>query len=184
MTSINGIPLNEWRLLLHFGIFAIMSIIMLGASAFLLWYITIQRTNKKGSERIQKLKERAATDEKARVQLEKLQRKRRRKKARDKPQLIREIAFFLLPLGLGLLLLCVGVIPTLTDYITKDYVVYSGSFKVEITHSGRHSSSHIILEDGTRLNGTAGLRRDDTSGTVIYAKRSKLPLGAKSTPQN
>ncbi len=184
MTSINGIPLNEWQLLLHFSIFAIMSIIMLGASAFLLWYTTIQRTNKKGNERIQKLKERAETDEKARVQLEKLQRKRRRKKARDKPQLIREIAFFLLVFGLGIFILCVGVIPALTDYIKKDYVVYSGNFTIEITGNGRHSSRDIILEDGTRLDGTAGLHRDDFFGTVIYAKRSKMTLGAKSSPQN
>lgn len=184
MDAYNGVFINEWKLLVHFGLSAILSVFMLGASAFLLWFTVIQRTNKKGNERIRKLREKAETDEKAKVQLEKLLMKRKRKKARDKPHLIREIAFFLLPFGLGIFLLCVGVIPTLTDYIQKDYVVYSGNFTIEITWTGRHSSRDIILEDGTRLDGTAGLHRDDFFGTVIYAKRSKMTLGAKSSPQN
>jgi len=182
MTTYQGITIAEWKLLFYSLFGSIVVLLLFVVAAFLLWFLIIQRTNKKENKRIQKLKEQAATDEKARGKLEKLQRKRERKKTRDKPKLIREIAFLLLPLGLGILLLYAAV-PTLIDYIKKDYVVYSGNFTVEISYNGRFISEEITLEDGTTLEGTAGLHGDDTCGTVIYAKRSKMALGAKSDSQ-
>lgn len=45
----------------------------------------------------------------------------------------------------------------------------------------------LVLADGTALTGMAGFTREDTYGTVVYAKRSKIALGGQKTesePEN
>ena len=184
MTLYQGVPVNEWKLLLYFAFSFFFVVLCFAAAAFILWYTIILKTNKKGNKRIRKLTEKAATDEKAKLQLEKLQRKRKRKKAQDKPALLRKLAFFLISLTLGIVILCTGAIPLLTDYIKKDYIVYTGCFTVETEYNGRFISNSVTLEDGTCLSDSAGLRGDDTYGTVVYTKRTKITLGGRSDSQN
>lgn len=69
--------------------------------------------------------------------------------------------------------LSLGIVPNLTDYVRKDYVVYTG--EIEVCIQGK--SSYIELEDGTVVRGRGDFDSDDTYGTVVYSKRSKLFLG-------
>ena len=138
-------------------------------------YISLSGKNIKNKQRIRKLKKQAPTDEIAKANLEKLQRKSKRRKKRNRDNLIDNIVLWCLLIGLGLLTLCYGVIPTLMDYIKKDYVVYTG----EITVYESLRNSHIELEDGTTVWGRADFTEEDTFGTVVYSKRTKRVLGGQ-----
>ena len=75
--------------------------------------------------------------------------------------------------GIAVCALLVGVIPGWTDYAKKDYVVYEGA--TGVYRSGKYS--YIKLEDGTVIDGRAGLSYEDKYGTVVYSRRTKIALG-------
>lgn len=74
---------------------------------------------------------------------------------------------------MAVVMLAWGVIPGWTDYIRKDYVVYTG----EITVYNQMKRSRIELEDGTTIWGRGDFNEEDTYGTVVYSRRTKLFLG-------
>ena len=71
--------------------------------------------------------------------------------------------------------LLVCVIPGWTDYITKDYAVYSGNVSVDKVLR----TSQITLEDGTVLTGSLGLEKGQHNIQLVYSKRTKIALGMK-----
>ena len=67
------------------------------------------------------------------------------------------------------------VLPSWMDYVNKDYIVYTGDFRIE--ESGTKYGGYIILSNGEVLNGTALFESDDSNGTIVYSSRSKVVLG-------
>lgn len=173
MTSYNGIPISEGRLLTHSIIFTALTVIF--AVVLIIWMtMSLSMKNKKDRQHLRNLKRRAKKDDIAKKQLDKIKRKNRRKRYENKARVIFEIISWILLFALAAALLAGCVIPAWWDYIQKDYAVYTG--KVKVVDSMRQS--HIELEDGTTVWGSGDLEADDGSGTVVYAVRSKRLLGA------
>ena len=103
--------------------------------------------------------------------------KAKRKLVRELIEIIGFVLLFALLISLATTKL---IFPALSDYVSKDYVVYQGS--IEVTTGGRRS--HVMLEDGTKITGTADLDDSDTYGTVINSKKTKMILGGKREPAN
>lgn len=81
------------------------------------------------------------------------------------------------------------VIPLWTDYIKKDYIVYSGNFSVErngtIGIKYYRYSYDYILEDGTELSGSnMDLDIGEYNKTIVYSKRTKNVLGISQNSNN
>lgn len=168
-----GIEIAELKLILHVSVFALMFLLLTAAVAFWI-YTLIRGRNKKDKERMEKLKAKALTDENAAKALAKLERKHKRRRERNRTNLIYETVLFVLVACVAVFLLAYCVIPGITDYVCKDYVVYTGSFEVYGMRRVR-----IKLEDGTVLSGRAGFANGEAYGTVVYAKRTKIVLGGE-----
>ena len=142
--------------------------------AFSFWlYISLTMKNPKERQHLRKLKEKAQTDETARRQLEKIERKNKRRRQRNKDNIITDIIIWSATVCLAVAILAWGVISGWTDYIRKDYVVYIG----EITVHNQMKHSRIELEDGTTIWGIGDFNEEDTYGTVVYSRRTKQFLG-------
>lgn len=170
----HGINIGEWRLVLHNICFTFL--FFLSAVLVVVVFITYHGDrNKKLEERLSRLRERAKTDSYAKNQLAKLERKQSQKRRRELPE---KIFMYCLSLGLALVMLFVGVIPGWTDYVKKDYQVYTGRVEVEFRHGGRYSrSSYIRFEDGTTVSGTLGLGAGEHYEKIVYSKRTEIALG-------
>ena len=76
-----------------------------------------------------------------------------------------------------IILLAYALVPAILDYTIKDYVVYKGDFEVH----PQLRDGYTIIDDGTKLWGTAGYGDGKTHGSIVYAKRSSHILGADTT---
>ena len=170
----NGIPISEYKLLAHSVIFTISFLVLAVACAFLS-YAFLTMKNPKEKEHLQKLKEKAQNDESAKKKLEKIERKNKRRRKREKENIIADILIWSITICLAIVILTWGVIPGWTDYIKKDYVVYTG----EITVHSQIKHSRIELEDGTIIWGRGDFNVEDTHGTLVYSRRTKQFLGGR-----
>ena len=134
------------------------------------------RGNRKSRERIKKLTKKADTDRIARVELERIKRKFERRKKRNKIDTVKGFALLALFMTVLILSFSFTVVPISIDLIHKDYVLYEGEI---VVHDGRPRYAMIELEDGTMLKGNSIFLRNDTYGTLIYTKRSKLIIAAE-----
>ena len=174
MNTYNGILITEIRLLMHGIIFTIMLICLTVAFAFFA-YSCLSMKNPKDRQHIKKLREKAETDEIAKKKLEKIERKTKRKRKRNRTDIICDVVLWSIGVCLTVILLGWCVIPAWTDYVKKDYVVYTGEIKVydQMKHS------RIELEDGTTVWGKGNFDAEDTYGTVVYSRRTKQFLGGR-----
>lgn len=172
MKTFNGIPISEYVVLVHSIIFSVLLLGVLAAFGF--WLYTMKRMkNPKERQRLRNLKEKSRDDETAKKQLEKIERRNKRRRRRDREGVIVNVLIWCLSICFSVTVLSLGIVPSLTDYIRKDYVVYTG--EIEVCIQGKRS--YIELEDGTVVKGRGDFDSDDTYGTVVYSKRSKLFLG-------
>ncbi|MBR3894078.1 MAG: hypothetical protein IKJ35_02910 [Clostridia bacterium] len=173
MYTFEGIPISDLKVLVHNLIFSIMFLVL--AVVFGFWlYTSLTMENPKKKQRIKALKEKAKHDEAARKQLDKIERQNKRRRKRNRGNMIFDIFILVLSICCAGLLLFFGIVPGWIDYVKKDYVVYTG----EITfHYKLRSGSYIELADGTTVWGGKGaFDSEDTYGTVVYSKRTKLFL--------
>jgi len=172
MNLYNGIAISEHRLLVHSILFTVLFICLLVVVAF--WIHTIlSMRNKKNEQHIKKLKEKAKNDELAKKQLEKIGRKKKRRRKESRHNSIFDAVLLSVCICLAIVILSWCVIPGWADYFAKDYIVYTGEIKV-YAHM-RHS--RIELDDGTTVWGRGNFDEDDSFGTVIYSRRTKRLLG-------
>ena len=174
----HGIPISEFKLLFLTILFTVLFLAVVTAMGFLgyqLW-ASKQPSHNKSKARLRRLREKASTDEIAQKQLAKMERKQQRRKQRNRKEFAADIVILAIGFGITCALLFTQVIPGWTDYVQKDYAVYTGGF--EIIQMGKHHG--IELPDGTALTGIGDFDYDDTYGTVVYAKRSKITLGSQS----
>ena len=169
---LNGIPVSELRLIVHSVVFTLLFLSLMVASGFL-GYASLKLKNPKEKEHLRKLKEKAQSDEFAKKQLEKIERKNKRRRKREKENIITDAIIWSISVCLAIVILAWGVIPGWTDYVKKDHVVYKG----EITVCQKIRRSYIELEDGTVIWGIGNFDQEDTYGTVIYSRRTKQFLG-------
>ncbi|MBQ9749879.1 MAG: hypothetical protein IJV87_04755 [Clostridia bacterium] len=169
---LNGIPVSELRLIVHSVVFTLLFLSLMVALGF--WgYASLKLKNPKEKEHLRKLKEKAQSDELVKKQLEKIERKNKRRRKREKENIITDAIIWSISVCLAIVILAWGVIPGWTDYVKKDYVVYKG----EITVYQQTRRSRIELEDGTTVWGIGNFDQEDTYGTVIYSRRTKQFLG-------
>lgn len=172
MNEFAGIPISEWRLLVETVVFTLLFVAALVAFGFAV-YTQSNLSDRRKRQHLHRLKERAKTDETARLRLEKQERKQKARQKRNRRNNLYDIFILILCGGLCLALLLLTVIPGWTDYCRKDYVVYSGEFSVYAMP--RHS--RIRLPDGTTIWGRGYFDTEDTDGTLVYARRSKILMG-------
>ena len=172
MDMYNGIAISELRLIVHSVVFTILFIGLMIAVGF--WvYVSMTMKNPKAKERLRKLKEKAQSDELAKKQLEKIKRRNKHRRKREKENIITDVIIWSISACLAVLILAWGIIPGWTDYAKKDYIVYKG----EITVYQQNRRSRIELEDGTVVWGIGDFDENDTYGTVVYSRRTKQFLG-------
>lgn len=171
----NGIAISELRLIVHSVAFTMVFLVMVVALVF--WvYTSHTMKNPKEKERLRKLREKAQDDELAKKQLEKIKRKNKRKRKCERENIITDVIIWSISACIAIVTPTCGIIPGWTDYIKKDYVVYTG----EITVYQQNRRSRIELDDGTIVWGIGEFDVDDTYGTVIYSKRTKQFLGGSN----
>ncbi|MBE6684297.1 MAG: hypothetical protein E7592_01440 [Ruminococcaceae bacterium] len=168
----NGVSISELRLILHSVVFTLLFIVLIVTAGFWI-YVSLTMKNPKEKEHLRKLKEKAQSDELAKKQLEKIERKNKRRHRREKENIITDVIIWSISVCLAIVILAWGIIPGWIDYIRKDYVVYKG----EITVYQQMRRSRIELEDGTVIWGIGNFDQEDTYGTVIYSRRTKQFLG-------
>ena len=174
MSTYNGMSISEYRLPVMYTIYIFLAVALIIAASFLLYQILSDR-DKKSLQRMKKLREKAETDEQAAKQLAKMERKNKRQKKKNRGNVIYHIFLFVLVFGFELFIIIGGIAPLVTDHVVKDYVVYTGEIKV----CDNFRRPYIELEDGTIIRGGTELTEEDSYGTVIYAKRSKIALGGE-----
>ena len=174
MSTYNGISISEYRLPALYIIYILLAVALLVAALVLLCQILSDR-DKKAIQRIKKLRIKAETDEQAAKQLAKMERKIKRRRKKNRGDFICYMFLFAMVIGVELFIIIGGIAPLVTDHIVKDYVVYTGEIKV----CDNFKRSYIELENGTVLRGGTILSEEDTYGTVVYAKRSKIALGGE-----
>ena len=175
MTTFNGMPISEDRVLALGIVFSILFLAVAVACAFLL-YTSLTMRNPKEKERLRNLRKKAQNDELAKKQLEKIERKNQRRRKREKENIIADILIGSLSVCTLVAILALGVIPAWTDYAVKDHVVYTG----EITVYHQMKRSRIKLEDGTTVWGIGDFDEEDTYGTVVYSRRTRQFLGGSN----
>ena len=169
---LDGIPISELRLIVHSIIFTIMFIGLMVAVGF--WaYTSLTLKNPKEKEHLRRLKEKAQSDELAKKQFEKLKRRNKRRRRRERKNIVTDVFIWSISVCVGVAILVWGIIPGWTDYIRKDYVVYTG----EITVYQQMKYSRIELDNGTVIWGIGDFDEHDTYGTVVYSRRTKQFLG-------
>ena len=169
---LDGIPIYELGLLVYSIIFTIMFIALMVAAGFFA-YTSLTLKNPKEKEHQRRLKEKAQSDDFAKKQLEKIIRKNKRRRKRERKNIVTDVFIWSISVCVGVAILFWGIIPGWTDYIRKDYVVYTG----EITVYQQMKRSRIELEDGTVIWGIGDFTERDTYGTVVYSRRTELFLG-------
>ena len=169
----SGIEVNEGKLLANNIVFTFILLFLIAISVFAL-FVFRDRENVKAKERFKHLKSKAKTDPNAQKQLNKLERKRKKRK---KDGILDKVIIFSLLLVLISISLFVAVIPGWTDYIKKDYVVYSGDLSVEYEVHRYIRSATITLEDGTVLTGAFGLGDGKHTEAIVYSRRTKIVIG-------
>ena len=174
MSTYNGISISEYRLPALYIIYILLAVALLVAALVLLCQILRDR-DKKSSKRMKILREKALTDEQAAKQLAKMERKIKRRRKKNRGNFISYMFLFAMVIGVELFVIIGCIAPLVTDHIVKDYVVYTGEIKV----CDNFKRPYIELEDGTVVRGGTILSEEDTYGTVVYAKRSKIALGGK-----
>jgi len=174
MSVYNGIPISEYRLPIIYIIYILLYVALLVAALFLLHQILGGR-NKKSAQRLKILREKAVTDEQAAKQLAKMERKIKRRRKKNRGDLIFYVFLFVMVIGVELFAVIGNIAPLVTDYIVKDYVVYTGD--IEVCY--KFNRPYIELEDGTIVRGGTVLTEEDSYGTVVYSKRSKIALGGE-----
>lgn len=174
MSTYNGMSISEYRLPGMYIIYILLAFALIIAASFLLYQILSDR-DKKAIQKIKKLRTKAETDEQAAKQLTKMERKIKRQRKKNRGDLIFYGFLFAMVIGFELYIVVGGIAPLVTDHIVKDYVVYTGEIKV----CDNFNRPYIELEDGTIVRGGTELTEEDTYGTVIYAKRSKIALGGE-----
>ena len=174
MSSYNGISISEYRLPIMYIIYILLAVALIIAALFLLCQVLNNR-NKKTIQRIKELRKKTVTDEQAAKQLAKTERKIKRRRKKYRGDLVFYVFLFAMVIGFELFIVIGGIAPLVTDHIVKDYVVYTGEIKV----CDDFKRPYIELEDGTIVRGGTELTEEDTYGTVIYAKRSKIALGGE-----
>ena len=169
---LDGIPISELILIVHSIIFTILFIALMVAVGF--WaYTSLTLKNPKEKEHLRRLKEKAQSDELAKKQLEKLERRNKRRRRRERKNIVTDVFIWSISVCVSVAILVWGIIPGWTDYIRKDYVVYTG----EITVYQQMKYSRIELDNGTVIWGTGDFNEHDTYGTVVYSRRTKQFLG-------
>ena len=169
---LDGIPISELRLIVHSIIFTILFIALMVAVGF--WaYTSLTLKNPKEKEHLRRLKEKAQSDELAKKQFEKLERRNKRRRRQEKKNIITDVFIWSISVCVGVAILVWGIIPGWTDYIRKDYVVYKG----EITVYQQMKNSRIELDNGTVIWGIGDFNEYDTYGNVVYSRRTKQFLG-------
>ena len=169
---LDGIPISELRLIVHSIIFTILFIGLMVAVGF--WaYTSLTLKNPKEKEHLRRLKEKAQSDELAKKQFEKLERRNKRRRRRERKNIVTDVFIWSISVCVGVAILVWGIIPGWTDYIRKDYVVYTG----EITVYQQMKNSRIELDNGTVIWGRGDFNEHDTYGTVVYSRRTKQFLG-------
>ena len=172
MNTYKGIPITEYRLLTLSVLFSVLLIGLLIVVS--IWiYTHLSMKNKKDAQHIKKLKDNVKNDEFAKKQLEKIERKKKRKRKENKYNIIYDVAILSICMCLAAVNLVWGVIPGWADYIIKDYVVYTGDIKVY----DQLRNSRIELGDGTTVWGNGSFEENDDYGTIVYSKRTKRFLG-------
>ena len=174
MSTYNGISISEYRLPVTYIIYILLAVALMVAALFLLYQILSDR-DQKSLQRMKKLRAKAEIDEQAAKQLAKMERKKKRQKKKNRGNIIYYIFLFSLVVGFELFIIIGGIAPLVTDHVVKDYVVYTGEIKV----CDNFKRPYIELEDGTIVRGVTELTEEDSYGTVIYAKRSKIALGGE-----
>lgn len=192
MEYYQGIPISEGKLIVYAIVATIFTAILIAAAILHLYQLTDPKNKKKAKELAhqKKLRMRADSDPVAKAQLEKLERKSKKTKQQNKWLIVGNVAL------LSLIFLCVAaniigiLVPVTMDLVCKDYVLYTGELSYQDTVMGTRvftRRTDLVLADGTALTGTAGFSKEDTYGTVVYAKRSKIALGGQKTqsaPEN
>ena len=169
---LDGIPISELRLIVHSIIFTILFIGLMVAVGF--WaYTSLTLKNPKEKEHLRRLKEKAQSDELAKKQFEKLERRNKRRRRRERKNIVTDVFIWSISVCVSVAILVWGIIPGWTDYIRKDYVVYTG----EITVYQQMKNSRIELDNGTVIWGRGDFNEHDTYGTVVYSRRTKQFLG-------
>ena len=174
MKSFDGIEISEFRLLTETVVMTLLAVIVITVT-IICCRILFTGRDKKKLLHLKKLKEKASCDEVAKKKLDKLERKHKRQRKRGRSDFVTSVVILTLCISLALTDIFLCVIPGWTDYIKKDYAVYTGEFKV--VDSIRRPN--IVLEDGTRVWGDSIYDGDDNYGTIVYAKRSCRLLGPK-----
>ena len=169
---LDGIPIYELGLLVYSIIFTIMFIALMVAVGFFA-YTSLTLKNPKEKEHLRRLKEKAQSDELAKKQFEKLERRNKRRRRRERKNIVTDVFIWSISVCVGVAILVWGIIPGWTDYIRKDYVVYTG----EITVYQQMKNSRIELDNGTVIWGAGDFNEHDTYGTVVYSRRTKQFLG-------
>ena len=176
MNEWNGIPINEGKLLVLTVIFTAVAVGLIVLGIFWLKNAIEDFCPNRSNRRcIEAIKARGADDPKAQKRLRKLERKQKKLQKERRKTILEDSLIGLLIVGALVIDLVLCVIPGWSDYIAKDYVVYEGEFEV-VSYTRNH---YIILENGTRLSGSAGLAEGEHRGQVVYAARSEIVLGAK-----
>lgn len=165
----NGIELNEARLLANNIVFSLAAVLLI-AVGVAAWAAFRNKDAAKNCERMRQLHSRAETDPIAQKRLKRMQRKH---KNGQRKTIVDKIVTFSLIAILLCVSLFVAVIPGWTDYIQKDYVVYTG--EIEVVDDQR--APRIILQDGTVISGDLGLDDGEYSETIVYSKRTKMLVG-------
>ncbi|MBQ7968545.1 MAG: hypothetical protein IJ292_01850 [Clostridia bacterium] len=172
MSIYKGVSISEYRLPVMYVIYIFLAVALVVAALFLLYQILSDR-NKKTIQRIKKLRKKAENDEQSAKQLTKMERKIKRQKKKKRGVITFYIFLFVLVLGYEMFIIIGWIAPLVTDHVVKDYVVYTGEIKV----CDNFKSPYIELEDGTIVRGGTNLTEEDTYGTVVYSRRSKIALG-------
>ena len=107
---LNGIPVSELRLIVHSVVFTLLFLSLMVASGFL-GYASLKLKNPKEKEHLRKLKEKAQSDELAKKQLEKIERKNKRRRKREKENIITDAIIWSISVCLAIVILAWGVIP-------------------------------------------------------------------------
>ena len=169
----SGIEINEGKLLANNIVFTFILLFLIAIGVFAL-FVYRDQENVKAKERFKHLESKAKTDPNAQKQLEKLKRKRNKRK---KDGILDKVLIFSLLLVLFSITLFVAVIPGWTDYIKKDYVIYGGDLSVEYEVHRYIRTSTITLEDGTVLTGAFGLEDGKHTEAIVYSRRTKIVIG-------
>ena len=169
---LDGIPISELILIVHSIIFTILFIGLMVAVGF--WaYTSLTLKNPKEKEHLRRLKEKAQSDELAKKQFEKLECRNKRRRRRERKNIVTDVFIWSISVCVGVAILVWGIIPGWTDYIRKDYVVYKG----EISVYQQMKNPRIELDNGTVIWGIGDFNEHDTYGTVVYSKRTNQFLG-------